>query len=98
MEKITAEGSAEFVPPAERIAVFDHDGTLWCEHPLPVQLFFVLDRVTTLAPQNPEWITQGPFALVLKGDLRTALSGGEHALLELAAATHAGMTTLEFDP
>ena len=62
--------------PAERIAVFDNDGTLWCEKPLPVQLFFVLDRVKTLAPQHPEWKDKEPFASLLKGDLRAVLAGG----------------------
>lgn len=65
--KVTKDDSAEFVPPAERVAVFDNDGTLWCEQPMPVQLFFVLDRVKALAPQHPEWKTQEPFASVLKG-------------------------------
>ena len=82
---------------ADRIAVFDNDGTLWCEQPLPVQLYFALDRVKTLAPQHPEWKTAEPFASVLKGDLKTAFAGGEHALLEIAAATHAGMTTKDFE-
>jgi haloacid dehalogenase-like hydrolase len=94
--KVTKDGSAEFMPPAERVAVFDNDGTLWCEQPIPVQLFFALDRVKALAPQHQDWNTREPFASVLKGDLGTALAGGERALLELAAGTHAGMTTVEF--
>jgi hypothetical protein len=94
--KTTKDGSAEFVPPAERVAVFDNDGTLWCEQPIPVQLFFALDRVKALAPQHPDWKTREPFASVLKGDLGTALAGGERALLELAAETHAGMSAVEF--
>jgi hypothetical protein len=94
--KVTKEGGADFVPPAERIAVFDNDGTLWCEQPLPVQLYFALDRVKALAPQHPEWKTKEPFASLLKGDLKTALAGGDHALIELVMATHAGMTTDEF--
>ncbi len=97
VEKVTKEGSPTFVPPAERIATFDNDGTLWCEQPLPVQLYFVLDRVKALAPNHPEWKTKEPFASLLKGDLETALAGGDHALLELAMATHAGMTTVEFE-
>ena len=96
-EKITKEGSADFVPPAERIATFDNDGTLWCEQPVPVQLYFALDRVKALAPQHPEWKTKEPFASLLKGDLKTALTGGEKALLEIVMATHAGMTTVEFE-
>jgi len=97
VEKITKEGSADFVPPAERIATFDNDGTLWCEQPVPVQLYFALDRVKALAPQHPEWKDKEPFASLLKGDLKTALAGGDHALIELVMATHAGMTTVEFE-
>jgi hypothetical protein len=95
--KVTTPGSPDFVPVPERIATFDNDGTLWCEQPLPVQLFLALDRVKTLAPQHPEWKTQEPFAALLKGDLKTALAGGDHALLELMMATHTGMTTVEFE-
>ena len=97
VEKVTKPGSPDFVPVPERIAVFDNDGTLWCEQPLPVQLYFALDRVKALAPQHPEWKTQEPFASVLKGDLKAALAGGDRALLELMMTTHAGMTTGEFE-
>jgi phosphoserine phosphatase len=97
VEKVTKEGSPTFVPPAERIATFDNDGTLWSEQPVPVQLYFALDRVKALAPQHPEWKTKEPFASLLKGDLRAAFAGGDHALLELMMATHAGMTTVEFE-
>ena len=94
---MTRPGSPDFVPVSERIATFDNDGTLWCEQPVPVQLFFVLDRVKALAPQHPEWQTQDPFASILKGDLKTAMAGGERGLMELVMATHAGMTTVEFE-
>jgi len=97
VDKVTKEGSPAFVPPAERIATFDNDGTLWCEQPLPVQLYFTLDRVKALAPQHPEWKTKEPFASLLKGDLKTALAGGDRALLEIVMATHTGMTTVEFE-
>ena len=95
--KVTTVGSPDFVPVPERIATFDNDGTLWCEQPMPVQLYFALDRVKALAPQHPEWKTKEPFASLLKGDLKTALAGGDHAMLELVMATHAGMTTVEFE-
>ena len=95
--RVTTEGSPDFVPVPERIATFDNDGTLWCEQPLPVQLYFVLDRVKALAPQHPEWQTTEPFASLLKGDLKGVAAGGEHALLEIIMATHAGMTTVEFE-
>ncbi|MES2438087.1 MAG: HAD family hydrolase [Verrucomicrobiota bacterium] len=97
VEKVTKEGSADFVPPAERIATFDNDGTLWSEQPMYFQLFFAIDRVKALAPQHPEWKEKEPFASLLKGDLKTALAGGEKALLEIVAVTHAGMTTDEFE-
>src|SRR6266545_3503292 len=97
VEKVTKPGSPDLVPVPERIATFDNDGTLWCEQPMPVQLFFALDRVKALAPQHPEWKTKEPFASLLKGDLKAALAGGEHALLEIITATHAGMTTAEFE-
>jgi hypothetical protein len=97
VEKITKPGSPDFVPVPERIATFDNDGTLWCEQPVPVQLYFALDRVKALAPQHLEWNTAEPFASLLKGDLQTALAGGDHALLEVMLATHAGMTTAEFE-
>ena len=97
VEKVTKPGSPDFVPLPERIATFDNDGTLWCEQPLPVQLFFALDRVKALAPQHPEWKTQEPFASILKGDVRTALAGGDHAIVELMMTTHTGMTTVEFE-
>jgi phosphoglycolate phosphatase-like HAD superfamily hydrolase len=97
VDKVTRPDSPDFVPVPERIATFDNDGTLWSEQPLPVQLYFALDRVKVLSPQHPEWQTQEPFASLLKGDLNTALAGGEQALLEIVMATHTGMTTKEFE-
>jgi phosphoserine phosphatase len=97
VKRVTAKGGKDFVPPAERIAVFDNDGTLWAEQPMYFQLAFALDRVKALAPQRPEWKTQEPFASLLKGDLKAALAGGEKALLEIVMATHAGVTTEEFE-
>ena len=95
--KVTKEGAPDFVPPAERIATFDNDGTLWAEQPLYFQFLFALDRVKTLAPQHPEWQDKEPFASLLKGDVKGALAGGEHAMLDIVMATHAGMTTEEFE-
>ena len=97
VDKVTTPGSPDYVPPAERIATFDNDGTLWSEQPMYFQLFFAIDRVKALAPQHPEWKTREPFASVLKGDLKTALKGGEKALAQIFMATHAGMTTAEFE-
>jgi hypothetical protein len=96
VERITKPEAPEFVPMAERIAVFDNDGTLWAEQPMYFQAFFILDRIKQLAPQHPEWHSKEPFASVLKGDMKSALAGGEPALVEMAMATHAGVTTEEF--
>jgi hypothetical protein len=97
IEKVTEQGSPDFMPPPERIAVFDNDGTLWAEQPMYFQLFFTIDRVKELAPQHPEWKDKEPFASLLKGDVKGALEGGEKAILEIVMATHAGMTTAEFE-
>jgi len=97
VEKVTTPGSPDFVPVGARIAVFDNDGTLWCEQPMPVQLYFALDRVKALAPQHPEWKDKEPFASLLRGDLKTALAGGDRAIVELMMATHAGTTAEEFE-
>ena len=86
---VAEKGSPDFVPPAERIAVFDNDGTLWAEQPIYFFLLFALDRVKELAPQHPEWKDKEPFASLLKGDVKGALAGGEHAILEIVMATHA---------
>jgi phosphoglycolate phosphatase-like HAD superfamily hydrolase len=97
VEKVTSESSPDFVPPAERIATFDNDGTLWAEQPMYFQLAFALDRVAALAPEHPEWQGKEPFASLLNGDLKGALAGGEKAILEIVMATHANMTTEEFE-
>ncbi len=94
--KVTKSGGTNRVAPAERIAVFDNDGTLWSEQPIYFQLAFARDRVKALAPMHPEWKDTQPFKAVLEDDLETALAGGEHAVLELIMATHAGNTTEEF--
>src|SRR5262245_54395969 len=94
--RVSTAGSSEYVPVNERIAVFDNDGTLWCEMPVPVQAFFVKDRVKALAPQHPEWQRTEPFKSLLAGDIKTAMATGLKGLAELGMATHAGMTTDEF--
>jgi hypothetical protein len=81
--RVTTDGSPSFVPVPERIATFDNDGTLWCEQPVPVQVYFALDRVKALVPQHPEWKSKEPFASLLKGDLRATLAAGDEALLEI---------------
>ena len=97
VDAVTDRSGADFVEPAERIAVFDNDGTLWLEQPLYTQLSFALDRVKTLAPQHPEWKTTQPFQAVLADDMETLIASGKQGLLELVMATHAGMTTAEFE-
>ena len=97
VKEVTKPNSPHFVPVAERIAVFDNDGTLWAEQPMYSQLFFAFDRIKALASQHPEWKTREPFASLLKGDVKAALAGGEEAILEIVMASHAGMTTTEFE-
>ncbi|QRM57467.1 haloacid dehalogenase-like hydrolase (plasmid) [Sinorhizobium sp. BG8] len=94
---VTKEGSADFVPEEERIAVFDNDGTLWAEQPMYFQLLFAIDRVKALVPLHPEWQTEEPFASLLKGDVKGALSGGEPAIMKLVMETHSGMSADDFD-
>jgi phosphoglycolate phosphatase-like HAD superfamily hydrolase len=96
VDKVTKQGSPDFVPEAERIATFDNDGTLWPSHPMYTQLAFALDRIKALAPQHPEWKTQQPFKAVLDNDLK-ALAAGEKEMVELVMASHAGMSTAEFE-
>ena len=94
--RITQQGGPDFVPPAERIATFDNDGTLWVEHPMYTQLAFALDRVKAMVPSHPEWKDTQPFKAALEGDMKTLAASGDHGLVELIMATHAGMTTEEF--
>ena len=94
--RVTDAENPDFVPETERIATFDNDGTLWAEKPLYFQLFFAIDRVKALAPEHPEWKTQQPFKAVLENDMEALAAAGEHGLLKLVMATHAGMTTDEF--
>jgi len=97
VERVTQKGSADFVPLAQRIATFDNDGTLWAEQPMYFQLAFAMDRVKTLAPKHPEWKDQEPFKSLLAGDLKGVLAGDEKAILQLVMASHAGVTTEEFE-
>jgi phosphoserine phosphatase len=97
VEAVTAEGGAEFVPPLDRIAVFDNDGTLWSEKPFYFQLAFALDRVVALAPQHPEWQEQQPFSAILENDIKGFLAGGLKAILDVLVVTHGGNTSDEFE-
>jgi phosphoglycolate phosphatase-like HAD superfamily hydrolase len=92
--RVTNQGGADFVPPAERIAVFDNDGTLWCEQQAYFQLAF--DRIKEMAPQHPEWKTTQPFKAILDRDMKALAASGEKGLMQIMAATHAGMATDDF--
>jgi phosphoglycolate phosphatase-like HAD superfamily hydrolase len=94
--KVTTEGTRDFVPARDRIAVFDNDGTLWAEQPMYFQFQFALDRVRAMAPDHPEWKGKPPFGPLLDGDLKAYLAQGEKAILAAVAASHAGMTTDAF--
>jgi phosphoglycolate phosphatase-like HAD superfamily hydrolase len=97
VETVTQEGSPDFVRPEDRIAVFDNDGTLWTEQPMYTQLAFIIDRVKAMAPDHPEWKDKEPFKSLLAGDAKGVAASGQKGLLELFAATHAGMTTEVFE-
>jgi phosphoserine phosphatase len=97
VDRVTKEGSPDFVKPPERIAVFDNDGTLWCEQPMYFQLAFALDRVKAMAGEHPEWKEKEPFKSVLAGDVKGAMATSEKGILEMIAATHSGMTTEQFN-
>ncbi len=94
--RVTTENGPEFVPPAERIATFDNDGTLWCEQPAYAQAIFVRDRIRASAPQHPEWKDTQPFKAIIEGDRATLAGLSERGLAELVMASHAGMPADEF--
>jgi len=95
--RVTRHDGPGYVPADERVAVFDNDGTLWCELPLPVQAYFADQRLRDLAPLHPEWRTTEPFRSRLADDTRALLAQGHRAIAQLVMATHAGMTTDDFD-
>jgi phosphoserine phosphatase len=92
----TETGGKDYVAPADRIAVFDNDGTLWSEQPMYFQFAFAIDRIKALAPKHPEWKTKQPFKAALEGDVKALAASGEHGLVELMMASHAGNTSDEF--
>ena len=97
VEDITNVGSTNFIQIPDRIAVFDNDGNLWSEQPAYFQLFFAIDKVKEMATEHPEWKTQQPFKAVLENDMTELAKQGEHGLIQLVMATHAGVTTDGFD-
>ena len=94
---VSTEGSKDFVPPAERIAVFDNDGTLWLEYPLYTQVRFVFDRIRALAPMHPEWKDKEPYKSVIAGDVKGAMAGGSKGLFEMLLVAQSGTTPGEFE-
>jgi len=97
VKAVTDDASPGYVPPARRIAVFDNDGTLWSEQPAYFQLLFAVDRVKALAPAHPQWKDRQPFKAAIEGDLKALAASGEKGLVELVMATHAGLTTEQFE-
>ena len=97
VKRVTEHGTADFVPPSDRIAAFDNDGTLWAEQPIYFQVQFALDRVKALAPEHPEWKDKEPFNHLIAGDMKAFMAGGEKSLMAVMAGAHSGMTTEEFE-
>jgi len=97
VEQVTDQGGENYVPPAERIATFDNDGTLWVEAPIYTQLLFAFEQVKKLAPQHPEWLTTQPFKALLEGDMKAVSASGKKGLLEIVMVTHSGMSAAEFE-
>jgi FMN phosphatase YigB (HAD superfamily) len=95
--RVSTQGGAEYVPPAERVAVFDNDGTLWCEQPIQVQIFFLIDRAKELAEKDPNLKERPAFNALLEGDFGALLANGKQGAMELLATTHAGMSEEEFE-
>ncbi len=96
VQAVTDKAGKDHVEAADRVAVFDNDGTLWSEQPAYFQLLFAIDRVKALAPKHPEWKTKQPFKAALEGDMKALAASGEKGLIELVMATHAGNTPEEF--
>jgi len=97
VQAVTDKSSPQYVPPEQRIATFDNDGTLWCEQPMYFQGFFAFDRVKALAPQHPEWKERQAFKAVLENDMKALAASGEKGVMEIGMTTHAGMSTGEFE-
>jgi len=94
---VTDKNSPEFVEPADRIATFDNDGTLWSEKPVYFQFLFAIDRIKVLSPEHPDWKTTQLFKAALENDLKTLMESGVHGLIEIVTLTHAGMSTDDFE-
>jgi hypothetical protein len=97
LDRVTNEEGSDYVSPADRVAVFDNDGTLWCEQPMQVQAFFLFDRLKQLATQDPSLYDQQPFKAFLEHDMAAITSLGKRGLMDVFFATHAGMSEEEFE-
>jgi phosphoglycolate phosphatase-like HAD superfamily hydrolase len=97
VDRVTREGSADYIAARERIAVFDNDGTLWAEQPMYFQAAFALDRIKTLASVHPEWRSTAPFKDVLTGNTEALLASGQQGIVQIMAASHTGITTEDFN-
>src|SRR5690242_3946960 len=95
--RVTKEGGADYVAPKDRLATFDNDGTLWIEQPIYTQFAFAIDEMKAQANKHPEWKTKDPFKSVLAGDMKAVAGMGEKGMVEIVAATHSGMSTVDFD-
>ena len=96
VQSVTDKGGKDYVPPEERVATFDNDGTLWVEYPLYTQLLFAADRMKELAPKHPEWKTRQPFKALLEGDMKTVGASGMKGFFEIWLTAHSGMTADEY--
>jgi hypothetical protein len=96
VESVTDSANPDFIPVAERIAVFDNDGTMWCEQPMYFQLIFTLDRIKEISAEHPEWVDTPPYSYVLNDDIHGVLDSGMEGLMTLLMASHAGNNTQEF--
>ena len=96
VERVADPDSADYVPPAERIAAFDNDGCLWAEQPAYFQLLFALDRVKQMEGDHPEWKTEEPFRSAVAGDMKQLMATGKEGLAKVVMASHADLTADEF--
>lgn len=95
--RVTSASGKDFVPVADRIAVFDNDGTLWCEKPTYVEMAFAFARVPKVVETHPELRDRQPYKAVVDRDTQALAALGEKGIGEIVAATHSGMTTTQFD-
>jgi phosphoserine phosphatase len=97
VQSVTNATGQEFVPVASRIAVFDNDGTLWCEQPMYVEVVFSFARVEKLVAAHPELRNREPYRMVVDRDTQALVARGDKGIGEVVAATHSGMTAIQFD-